>query len=53
MENPKFKTWKIFDRLYIHAKSKVKSKKYRNIKCNISLKNYCPVEYKILDWYQF
>ena len=53
MYNPKLQIWRNFDRLYIHEKSKVKSKKYYNIKCDISLKNYCHAESKILDWEQF
>ena len=38
MQNPKFKTWRNLYRLYIHAKSKIKSKKYHNSKCDISFK---------------
>ena len=53
MQNPKLKTWRNFDRVYIPAKSKIKSKKYHNIKCDISLKNYRHAEFKILDWKQF
>ena len=42
-----------FDKLYFHAKSKVKSKKYHKVKFHTSLKNCGHAESKILDWEQF
>ena len=49
---PKLETWRKYDRLYFHAKSKVKSKKYHKIKFNTSMKSCGHAEYKILDWEQ-
>ena len=40
-------TWRKFDRLYFHAKSKIKSTKYHKIKFETSLKSYGYAEYKI------
>ena len=50
MQSPKLKTWRKFDRLYLHAKSKTKSTKYHKMKFDTSLKSYGHAEYKILDW---
>ena len=52
MQSSNLETWKKFDRLYFHAKSKIKSTKYHKIKFDTSLKSYGHAEYKILDWEQ-
>ena len=51
--SPNLETWRKFDRLYFHAKSKIKSTKYHKIKLETSLKSYGHAKYKILYWEQF
>ena len=39
MQIPNLETWSKFDRLYFHAKSKVKSEKYHKVKFHTSFKS--------------
>ena len=48
MQIPNWETWSKFDRLYFHAKSKVKSEKYHKVKFHTSFKSRGPAESKIL-----
>ena len=53
MQSPKLGTWWKFDRLYFHAKSKIKCTKYQKNKLDTSWKNYGHAEYKMVDWEHF
>ena len=45
MQSLNLETWKKFDRLYFHAKSKIKSTKYHKIKFDKSFKSFDHAEF--------
>lgn len=53
MKNPKFKTWRNFNRLYIRTKSWIRNKKYCKIKWDTSLKSSVHAEFEMGAWKQF